>query len=125
MKTIHKQVIQPNSESKDVFPIPVPSAKGAKPLCVMRQNEEVCVWYETDDDLPEDSEFILDCTGTGWGTIPDGEYLNSVIDANDFVWHFYVPAAKKSTSKKPAKEKTPAAKVKAKGGPKKGSGFYR
>jgi len=126
MKTVLKQTIYPNSEAQDFHEIVVAGKPDSYPLCVMMQGTEACVWFEGDIE-EEDENFSIFCVGTGHGAVPDKcDYMNSIIDANGFVWHFYKPWPSRSmstppkksekseekSSKKPAAKKAPA---KAKG----------
>lgn len=50
-----------------------------------------CIWYEVDDDLKEIEVKII-AIGTGWD-LPDNikywDYIGTVQDGFDFVWHYY------------------------------------
>lgn len=47
------------------------------------------IWMEVDDDYDE-VEVKISCIGTGWPYLPElGTYVDSVIDAEDYVWHYF------------------------------------
>lgn len=90
MRTIWKTKIQPNSKCNGLFAINVPARQGAIPVAVMKQGDDVCVWFEVEPGEPEEN-LILYCVGTGFGAVPtDCRYVDSVADG-PYVWHFYTP----------------------------------
>jgi hypothetical protein len=87
---VWKYPINPNSLLDSQHLIRIKAKARAKPLCVMVQNGQVCLWVEVDPTAP-DKDLVLQCVGTGYGAVaPGAAYLGSVIDG-DYVWHFYVP----------------------------------
>jgi hypothetical protein len=88
MRVVWKAKIEPNAVSIDLFEIRVPAKQFAHPLCVMRQGDDICVWFEVESDNP-DAVLRLWSVGTAFGRVPDTDYLGSVIDASGFVWHLY------------------------------------
>ncbi len=95
MRTLHKQIIQPDSRYGQAMPIEIK----VQPESVLRsigiQHGVVCVWYECDDTLPESETMTLLCVGTGHGQVPEGRYVSSLVHG-PYVWHFYLPAEAKS-----------------------------
>jgi hypothetical protein len=89
-KQIWKAYIRPNAVEGNAFPIAVPAKVGARPIKVMLQNRDVCVWFEVDPDAT-DAHMVLWCIGTGYGEVKGDtlEYFDSVIDSMGYVWHFY------------------------------------
>lgn len=88
MKTIFKQVIQPNSHKGELFPIEFVAPRGSRPISVGMQHDQCCVWFECDPDRPKEKLTIF-CVGTGFGIVPDdGRFIGTIVD-DPYVWHFY------------------------------------
>ncbi len=88
MKTIWKQIIEPNSIAGQCYAIEVPARFGSVPLHVGIQYGKCCVWFEADPDAKA-MTMLLYCVGTGFGAVPEGKrFIGTVIDGQ-FVWHFY------------------------------------
>lgn len=88
MKTIWKSIITPNSLKDEPYRITVAAKKGAIPIHVGVQHQEVCVWFEVDSAAKAEN-LVLYCVGTGFGAVPDdSEYIGTVVHGN-YVWHFY------------------------------------
>ncbi len=82
MKTIYKYPIygQPN---------PVSMPGGSKILCVMLQNDQICLWADVDTDYPLITRAFT-VYGTGWVRPENpGTYIGSVMSRGDLVWHVY------------------------------------
>jgi len=90
MKTIYKEVIHPNSARGDVYRCEFIAPKGARPVSVGKQGDNVCVWFECSIGNTFEPIAVY-CVGTGLGRVPDDcRFLGTVVDGN-FVWHFYSP----------------------------------
>lgn len=89
MKTIHKQILELKASQ------PFFAHVFAKPLCVQRQANRFCIWYETPNVIDANDFEVsrIHIIGTGQ-LIPEGnlEYINTVQDGT-FVWHFYLERA--------------------------------
>lgn len=60
------------------------------------QREHLVLWAEVDTER-EDIELLILCIGTGWAIsnkLEEWEYLNTLIDKDELVWHFYTKAVK-------------------------------
>ena len=88
MKTVWKFPIEPNSAQGDVYRMTVNAPEDAKPICVMNQGGEICVWMEVTPDAPK-KKLTLFSIGTGFGAIhPEARYIGSVMQGH-YVWHIY------------------------------------
>lgn len=58
---------------------------------VMTQNGWPHIWMEIDEENYDESEINITAIGTGWDYDDDaGTYIDSVIDRNGYVWHYFV-----------------------------------
>lgn len=56
---------------------------------IMMQFNWPTIWMEVDDDYDE-VEVKISCIGTNWPYTPElGTYVDSVIDTEDYVWHYF------------------------------------
>jgi hypothetical protein len=92
MKTVYKYPLPENSIGPVAFygPFKLQMPRGAKPLLVAVQNDNVCLWAEVEVDQPVIStELYLvgtgkECpAGVGWEHV--GSYQR-----DSFVWHVYM-----------------------------------
>ncbi len=88
MRTIWKQVVEPNSSRDNPYPISFRAPAGSKAISVGVQQGLVCVWYEVDPDEPMGMLTIYS-VGTGFGAVPPKAEFFGTVQHNGFVWHFY------------------------------------
>ena len=87
MKRVYKQKLAVCDE-QDIF-LP----KGSKALHIDIQKEDVCMWFECDDEAQMERRKIL-CIGTGY-RVPsqEAEYIGTVLlYGGSLVYHFYMEA---------------------------------
>lgn len=88
MKTVFKQVIEPNSYSGEPYPIKFEAPRGSRPISVALQHGKCCVWFECHPERPKE-EITIYSVGTGFGAVPDGcRFLGTIVDGS-YVWHLY------------------------------------
>ncbi len=82
MNTIYKYTFE-SPELKLDLPV------GAELLCVMNQNEKVCLWVKLDPKKPT-LERLFQIVGTGHPVSDESIYIGTcMVQAGAFVWHVF------------------------------------
>lgn len=82
MKIIHKQVAE---TPQGVITVP----NGSKIIQFGYQEGDIVVWYEFDTDYAGDQRLPYNCVNTGMTFNGILEYVNTVSNSDDIVWHCY------------------------------------
>lgn len=88
MKTIFKQVIEPNSHKDEPYPITFEAPCDARPVSAALQHGKCCVWFECNPKMAKEKLTIY-VVGTGFGAVPDHyRFFGTIVDGS-YVWHLY------------------------------------
>ena len=87
MKAIYKHVLNENTTQL------ISTHENSEILAIKEQNGFICMWILTDLSAPK-CEVMIKSYGTGWSIDPDANevYIDTVIDADGYVWHYFTEA---------------------------------
>ena len=59
---------------------------------IMTQGGYPYIWMEVDEENYDEVEVEIRCVGTGWKFLSEtsGQYIDSCIDGEGYVWHYYM-----------------------------------